>query len=338
VGNPGTPVSATSSRDLTLEIERLQSANRAAPDPAVERRLVELRLAAAAAAPTVPAEPPSWWTDVDDPFPGLVDAVPEVGRRELDARLLRGAIAFHGCLMVRGLFSRALVDELARDIDRALVAFDRYFEGAPHADDNAWFQPFDPADSNDHRFGRILGRRAAGAVNASDSPRTFFHLVEAFSEAGVPELLTEYLGGHPCVAIDKCTVRRVQTEAATGWHQDSYRFPQGAPVCDVWVAFSECGGRAPGLEIIPRRVEESAELDPTADIPWVIANDVIDGIAGDRPKLSPQFGPGDAIVFDEMLLHRTGTFPGMSEPRYGADAWFFPAGTYLTEKVPSLLF
>jgi hypothetical protein len=84
-------------------------------------------------------------------------------------------------------------------------------------------------------------------------------------------------------------------------------------------------------------VNQSAALDETASIPWVIDPMTVEQMAAGTPTLSPHFGPGDAILFDEMLLHRTGTFPGMTEPRYGADAWFFPAGTYLAEKVPAVI-
>ena len=38
--------------------------------------------------------------------------------------------------------------------------------------------------------------------------------------------------------------------------------------------------------------------------------------------------PGDAILFDEMLAHTTVTNDRMTEPRYCADAWFFPVSAF----------
>ena len=44
--------------------------------------------------------------------------------------------------------------------------------------------------------------------------------------------------------------------------------------------------------------------------------------AGTR-VVRPIFEPGDAIFFDELFLHQTGSDPAMDRPRYAIENWFF---------------
>ena len=47
--------------------------------------------------------------------------------------------------------------------------------------------------------------------------------------------------------------------------------------------------------------------------------------AGDTPIVRPIFEPGDALFFDELFLHQTGSDPSMPRPRYAIESWFFGA-------------
>jgi len=50
----------------------------------------------------------------------------------------------------------------------------------------------------------------------------------------------------------------------------------------------------------------------------------------------PEFRPGDALLFDHMLLHRTAVDPDMSERRYAIEAWFTAPSAYPPGSVPIL--
>ena len=39
--------------------------------------------------------------------------------------------------------------------------------------------------------------------------------------------------------------------------------------------------------------------------------------------MRPIFEPGDALLFDELFLHQTGSDPQMPKPRYAVESWFF---------------
>ena len=50
--------------------------------------------------------------------------------------------------------------------------------------------------------------------------------------------------------------------------------------------------------------------------------------AGDLAILRPIFEPGDALFFDEMFLHQTGSDPSMPNPRFAVESWFFGGSAF----------
>jgi hypothetical protein len=106
----------------------------------------------------------------------------------------------------------------------------------------------------------------------------------------------------------------------------------------VWVALSPCGVDAPSLDVVARRLDHI--VTPGVDgavFDWSVSDTSAERAAGSRPIIRPVFEPGDAILFDEMNLHRTGAGPGLTLPRYAAEMWFFAPSAYPVEQVPLLL-
>ena len=50
--------------------------------------------------------------------------------------------------------------------------------------------------------------------------------------------------------------------------------------------------------------------------------------------MSPRYDPGDAMLFDEMVIHRTNTDHAMEGVRYSIESWFFAPSTYPEGQVP----
>lgn len=44
--------------------------------------------------------------------------------------------------------------------------------------------------------------------------------------------------------------------------------------------------------------------------------------------MRPDFEAGDALLFDHMFVHRTGTDPRMTKSRYALETWFFVPSAY----------
>ena len=330
LSDPGRDAIGAVSPEPLAEIERLTETNRQRADPDVEARLVWLRHQAFAELARQPAaERPS---EVPDPFPGVVRRPPEIAAADLAVDVVRGAILHHGCLVVRGFLPPAHCRRLIADIDASLDAAIAGRVAPP------WWLPFEPPGVDFPPAGRnwIVGN---GTVYAADSPRTFFDLIEALAAAGADRLVTEYLGERPALTLEKCAVRRVDAGPPAGWHQDGRFLGAGVRVINIWAALSPCGHNAPTLEIVPRRFTELVRSGTTPGFEWVVGQDVVDEVVRDCPAVRPDFAAGDALLFDEMLLHRTARHGyGAAEPRYSIEAWCFAPSCYPPGKWVPLAF
>jgi hypothetical protein len=163
-----------------------------------------------------------------------------------------------------------------------------------------------------------------------------------YREIGLLDRITEYLGERPAVAANKCALRRiVVTESSLPdgmFHQDGAFLGEGIRVLNVWLALSDCGGDntdTPGLDIVPRRMPAVlATGTEGATFPWSVSREVVESAAGDTPVVRPSFAAGDALLFDELLVHSTGVTPGMTQPRYAIECWFFAPSVYPDKHVP----
>ena len=315
-------------------IDLLTDANRIAPDATIEERLVRLRHGAFDELPRAPGLP-AWPPEAPDLFPGA--RLPEVGRAELSSEVLRSGILRHGCLLVRGLVGPQHVARLITDIDTTMTAVeawrrDRTTKGSP------WFVPF----MTPRALG--LGKERpwvvdGGGVWTVDSPRALFDVMETFADIGLDEPLSGYLGERPALSVKKWTLRRVPvtpgTAFAPNWHQDGAFLGEGIRTVNFWLTLSHCGDTAPGLDIVPRRMDE---ILPTgtegALFDWSVGEGLVEKVAEETPIARPIFEPGDALFFDERLLHRTVVSDAMTHERYAIESWFFAPSQYPADQLP----
>jgi hypothetical protein len=319
--------------DRVLEaVELLTEFNREHRDPEIERLLVRWRHDAFAFVDRTGGLP-SWPREMPDPFPE-VDGVPEVDVSELTPDVVGGAIVNHGCLKVRGLVDPQRVGVLIDDIDRAFDAFDAWKDGAALADTIPWCVPFKPGPDYNVGAARQWVRQGGG-VWTVDSPRAMFDLIETFEMAGLGDVLTGYLGERPCLSVKKCTLRRVPVDTGTDWHQDGSFLGEGIRTVNVWLALTDCGVDAPALDLVPRRMPGIVETGSHgAMFDWSVGPGMVEIVADGAPVLRPEFAAGDALLFDERFLHRTGVSPGMTRERYAVESWFFAPSKYPVDQVP----
>ena len=91
-------------------------------------------------------------------------------------------------------------------------------------------------------------------------------------------------------------------------------------------SLSECGVAAPSIDLVPRRIDEIVTPGTDhASYPWSVGDAAAARTAGPNGWCRPSFRPGDALLFDDKLLHRTGGDPGMTQTRYAIETWFFRA-------------
>jgi hypothetical protein len=310
-------------------LEALSEANRRRPDATVERRLVRLRRLAFGELERPLPRPPAPPEDV-----GAIDlpASPNVTAAELTPARLRTDIGRRGCLWVRGLVPTSHVTRLRDAIDRAFEAREALGAGRATAATSAWYDPVErvPKDGS-----RTWVREGQGLL-AADSPRAFFEFVETLRTLGLDRLVAAYLGERPALSVETCVLRRADRSLhASAWHQDGAFLGVDIRSLDAWFALSPCGRDAPGLEVVPVRLERLLPTgEPGTYFTWTVSPETISRELPHVTVWRPEFEAGDVLFFDHLLLHRTAAEPQMPGVRYAIESWFFAPSMYPHASTP----
>lgn len=256
---------------------------------------------------------------------GQPGTVPDHPAGALDLAALTDGLQGYGAIIVRGLLDQATAGGLRADIDTVLDEVERI---DPELRDQParYRRPF-----TDPRTGELVGadwrwasKGFPGEVSAGDTPFVAEQLLRLYDSTGLTRLIGAYLGESPAISLEKWTLRRVAPSAYTSWHQDGNKMGPGIRSVNVWIAVSDCGADAPGLDFVPKHM---TTICPTgtegAYFTWDVGQQVVDRERGDLPVASPVFAAGDAMIFDHFLLHRTGVRPEFTKPRYAVETWFF---------------
>jgi hypothetical protein len=313
-------------RRFVEAVDLLAAANREAPDPDLEVRLIDLRHEAAKTYDAGAGRSP-WPPIYADPFPDVAGVLPEIRASDLSANVLGGAVAHHGALIVRGAFRP---EQVARSVD----AIHRTQTQRDLDATDAWFRPFPLEPGIDRNLREIV--RGQGGTWLADSPRSTALILDELQAAGVTDAISEHLGERLLFSLQKSTLRRsVARNKLVAWHQDGSFLDPHVRTMNVWVALSKCGGDypSPGLQVAPMRIPEILEVDG-ALTPHSISAKLVAEVTAEVPVIVPEFDPGDAMLFDERFLHRTYLNAEMTEDRYALECWFFapshPSSDYIS--------
>ena len=316
--------------ELRDEIERLSAANRGSRDPEAERRILRLRHLAGIRA----LDEARTGAEFAAPDAGALpagDGLPELTRAGLTPAVLRAGILRDGCVLVRRLIDRDIALAFAERIDRAFAERERYDAGDEPAD--GYYEEFVPHA----RFKGVLGRqwiKDGGGVLAADSPTVAFEMLELFRAADLAPLVAGYLGEPGLISVHKTTLRKAAPSVPGAWHQDG-SFMGAVRSLNLWLSLSRCGDVAPGLDLVPRRLDHLvARGTEDAMLDIQVSQAKAEEAAGDVPIVRPIFEPGDALFFDEMFLHQTASDPSMPNPRYAVENWFFGSSSFPADYAP----
>lgn len=319
--------------ELLAEIERLRGTR--IGDPDLDRRLLQARHRAGLA---MIAQHPGQAQD-PEPAPGRFadqTGVPEVDSDELSPALLRAAILARGCLLVRGLVRPEQAAEFRDTMDRAFAARAAATKGEPVP--AGYFEEFVP----DARYDLGLHRGMVSDSNGmwlADSPVVTADWFELLDRSGFLDLAAGYLGERPAISVNKSTLRRVRAEpdndySSSFWHQDG-AFLGPVRALNLWLSLSHCGDVAPGLDLVPRRLDHIVSTGTDGAVfDWSVSQEVAEEAAGEGGTSRPRFAPGDALLFDELLLHGTALSAEMTERRYAVECWFFGPSAFPAEYPP----
>lgn len=316
---------------LVEAVDVLAAHNRRHPDHDLELRLVDLRHQAGVSVRT-PREAGPWPPTYVDPFPDVVAQIPEIAAGELTTEILGGAVIHHGALLVRGAFADDQVHRLVEAIETTHQNLPEEGEAGPEP--TAWYRPF-PTSVHDNVLRRMVARQ--GGTWLGDSPASTEIVLGELNDAGITSAIAGHLGERPVFSLQKSTLRRsLPTFNLVAWHQDGSFFDPDVRTMNVWVALSPCGGDypSPGLEVLPARLD----ILPVDGVmtKHSVSYDLVAELAETTPLVIPRFEPGDALLFDEHLLHRTHLTQAMSEIRYALECWFFAPSNITSDYVPLL--
>ncbi len=321
-----------STEELLAEIERLTRANRDQRDPDIETRLVELRHAAGIRLLEGATGGAGYPEPAFDALPDRNGELAGISPEQLSPEVVRAGILRDGCLLVRGVLDAEATAGLVEQIHSAFDARDALQAG--RSADGGYYHEFVP----DPRFVGEEGGRdwvaGGGGLWVADSPHLMFEMLDSFDRAGLTGVIRDYLGEQPTISVEKCTLRKVDPDAGHGWHQDG-AFMGDVRALNVWLALSRCGDEAPGMDIVPRRLDQIVPTGTEGAIfEWSVSPAVAEEAAGEAGILRPVFEPGDVLLFDDLFLHSTAAEPSMKKSRMAIESWFFGASASPAEYAP----
>jgi len=319
-------------------IRFLTEANRRLHSSAIEILLVNLRHDSFFH--HVPTSSLASWPPHPDDLYANQPGIPEIDRQDFNATNVASGVFNHGSIIVRNMLTKDQVSLMRNSIIKTYAQHDKAMAGAPEAETAPWFVPFNPAPREGTEA--IIGRdwfRQSGAELAADSPRGLFNLINCLQDAGITDMVTEYLGERPALSVRKTSLRQVpHNQTVTGWHQDGAFLGQGIRTVNVWIALTDCGVDAPSMDMVPRRLTDIVPIGTEgALMSWTVSQILVEDAAGDTPPVRLQFREGDAIIFDEMNLHRTSSSAEFLRDRFAIEAWFFAPSCYPIEQLPIMV-
>ena len=321
-----------SNDELLAEIQKLTAENQERRSTETEARLLHLRHLVGIGMTEAANGRPEFAQPDEASLPSA-DGLPEIAAADVTPELLRAGILRDGCLLVRGLVSREAALHFADQIDRAFEERERHDQGGKPAD--GYYEEFSPEARYDGMTSRSWIKEGGGVL-AVDSPLLSFEMIEMFERAGIQELVEGYLGERGLISGEKTTLRKAEPQIPGAWHQDG-AFMGDVRALNLWLSLSRCGDESPGLDILPRRLDYLvATQTDEAVLSYQISQAKAEEAAGETPIIRPIFEPGDALFFDELFLHQTGSDPSMPKPRYAIESWFFGASAF-PEYIPVLV-
>ena len=310
-------------------IAELTEANRADPDPDRERRLVRLRHEAFA---ELGGGEPGPIPEPEFDAISWVDGMPAVEPGRLSAGALRAGILEGGCLLVRGVVGPDTAARLVEGIERSFAARDR---GEKNNPDPGWYEPLSIGGGEYNLARQRQWVTSAGGVWTADSPRMTFELIDLFAQSGLVEVIGGYLGERPAASVNKWTLRRVSPGGDADWHQDGAFLGDDIRAMNVWLALTDCGRDAPGMDIVTRRLDGVIETGTEgARFDWSVSPAKVAELLDGEEPLRPAFQAGDVLLFDELFLHQTANSDEMTTDRYAVETWCFGPSFYPDKQVP----
>lgn len=287
--------------ELRRRITHLTGKLKRKPQPLLEQRLINCRKRLA----------DSFGDNIDYPKPDVrfrkdlfigETGIPEIAASDLTAEAIASGVLNHGGLIVRGLYNSDQIEFLK---SASLIERERKLK----------------------------------APKSIISSYTFCRLLKVYEECGLLDSIKEYLGPEAVIVLERARVRYKDNSIAggLGWHQDGSYFGAKCFALNCWTAITPCGVDNCGLRIIPKRNETRIGWAKEGKAPLLYTENIrslVRDIAKQNPPIDPVFNAGDAMIFDEMTLHRTFVPEKVTKEQIVSISWFFAKSQIRGYKTP----
>lgn len=323
----------TPDEDLPKLIERWTAKFQKEPSVEAAQKLLMLRWRAGGwAARTATSDRPNHLAGAPDR-----DVPKEVHVSELTPELVRAALARHGGIVLRGLIPAAEAEHYVARIDKTIDGFMKATKSkADSVVNDGDYAPLRlPAPDRQkitfHR--KCLAVEEVSAMNV-DAPILFETLMRHLHASGIVDIAAQVFGEQPVTAVQKTSMRRMPADGEAGWHQDLGAVRDKTKAIALWIPFSACGEDAPGFEFLRCKFDGAVPQMNETLMPWTVTDETAAALRRDTEMLTPNFAPGDAVLFDQFTLHRGATYPHMTKPRWSIDTWLFGPSSLPDHLIP----
>lgn len=184
-------------------------------------------------------------------------------------------------------------------------------------------EPLPPGYAKNRDYGQMVFMGLRELDQPQEAP---FQILRLLANSPLPAVIAACLKARETsVNLTASALRRQSAQAAElciPLHQDGPLLGDPAwPVINCWIPLNSCGLLAPSLEVMPVGLQEMLPLDPLrAERAPLYAEYALDEAAviaefGPEYLWHPVFHPGDVLLMNAWLPHRTYLRPQMQQPR-----------------------
>lgn len=232
-----------------------------------------------------------------------------------NAKNIKRIVDKNGFALVRNFLSKSLSNELREIVERVTTnGFEK------EVIDKDLFPVSKAAQLFIHHTGSAL---------VLESPKCAKKLLDTFDR--MKPFLKHYFGDDVCISSPKWTLRRTSGIKVPGWHQDGYFMNKGGRYLNMWIALDDCGEGEPlpgmTFKLSPERtfykVDKKKFFYDKKSVPNILIDD---DTVKHKENFVPHFKQGDAIFFDEYIVHSTEFRSQINEnlKRHAIEMWFHP--------------
>lgn len=159
------------------------------------------------------------------------------------------------------------------------------------------------------------------------------HILIWFWSGPLPAVAAGLLGAQPVLLNTHCTARHQAPRDPAenvAWHLDANFWGFETPLLTIWLSLTPSGRDARGLELaLPYSRPTDSEMERAylpvarakreAGRPISVTDDEMAAMIGPVRTRAPAMAPGDALIFDQTVLHRTQLDGTATRPRLAVE-------------------